>query len=86
MTHHIPNPIVLDAALGKCEPKLHHCPRSANCATHLVPAAGRWRGDYTTGVHNWKPESCTGFRDVSKHRPDPEPAAQRVHDTPKGLL
>lgn len=85
MTHHIPNPIVLDPALGKCDPQLHPCPKRHSCATHLVPAAGRSLGDYTNGVNNWRPESCPGYRDVSKHRPDPEKPGAKVHDTPQGL-
>lgn len=87
MPHHIPNPIVLDLAVGKCDPQAHYCPRRSGCATYLVPLTpGRAKGDYTIGVNSWKPDSCTGWRDVTKHRPDPEKAGARVHDTPKGLL
>lgn len=86
MTHHIPNPIVLDPALPRCKPH-RGCPRSAGCASFLVKdAPGRPVCDYTISVNGWDLAKCTGWRDVAQHRPVPNGAAPTVHDTPNGLL
>ena len=86
MSHRIPNPIVLDPALGTCRPLAHQCPRRDGCATYLVPPAGRSIGDYTVAANNWRPENCAGWRDVTQYRPDPKVRDSVLHETPKGLL
>lgn len=85
VTHHLPNPVVLDPALPRCRPYAG-CPRSSNCASFLVLADGRRAlVDYSAGSNNWSADSCSGWRDVSQHRPDPAAPAPTVHDTPEGL-
>lgn len=84
MTHHIPNPIVLDRALPKCVPAVNHCPRAWQCASCMVNGDGRGRRDYTIST-NWTAAKCEGWRDVADHRPGVAPQGPKVHDTPQGL-